>query len=198
MAKTQADAALDATQELAQNVITEGATADVSTYFEGMLSIWYALSNATAHTGTKILVQWSPDSSGDEDWHDLRSLVVGVGTTNLEVITNAPAAAGETVFTCASTIGYTVGTWVFLEDVSTFANSEWLYLTGVSSNTSVTSIDGSTREHAVSSILNSVAGCVQPIPIPSEAARVRVIYDNTYDADGATVAVKSQIGYATY
>lgn len=193
MALTKATVALDACQEIAQNTVLEGTTEEVSDAYDAVLYVWWALTNATAHTGTKIKVQISTDNSGDEDWSDLTELVVGIGTTNLEVITNNPAAIGTTVFTCSSTTGYTAGTWVFLEDVSTFANSEWLYLTTVTSNTSVTAIDGSTREHAQNSILNSVAGAMTPVVIPFSAQRVRVIYDNTYDADGATVAIKSQL-----
>ncbi len=193
MALTKATTALDACQEIAQNTILEGTIEEVSDAFDAVLYIWWALTNATAHTGTKVKVQISTDTSGDEGWHDLTEIVFGVGTTNLEVITNNPAGAGTTVFTCASTVGYTVGTWVFIEDVSTFANSEWLLLVTVTTNTSVTAMDGSTRSHAVNSILNSVAGCAGPIPIPFGAQRIRVVYDNTYDADGATVAVKSQL-----
>jgi len=193
MAKTGAAVSVDSTQELAQNTVTEGTTVNVSSYYDGYLQIWWALCNATAHTGTRLIIQTSLADSGDEDWATLTSLVVGVGTTNLEVITNDPATAGTTVFTCADTTGYSVGTWIFLEDVSTFANSEWLWITTVTSNTSVTALDGSTREHAVSSILNSVAGVTPPISIPFAARRLRVVYDNKYDSDGATVAVKAKL-----
>jgi hypothetical protein len=193
MALTKATVALDACQEIAQNTVLEGTTEEVSDAYDAVLYVWWALTNATAHTGTKVKVQVSTDTTGDEDWSDLTELVVGVGTTNLEVITNNPAAIGTTAFTCSSTTGYTAATWVFLEDVTTFANSEWLYLTAVAANTSVTAIDGSTREHAANSILNSQAGAMTPVAIPFSAQRVRVIYDNTYDADGATVAIKSQL-----
>lgn len=194
MAKTMDTAVLDACQEIAQNVIVEGIIASVSDLYGAALTISWALSNATAHTGTKIRIEQSPRASGDEAWGLLQELIVGVGTTNLEVITNNPAAVAETVITCASTTGYSVGSTIFLEDVSTFANSEWGEIKAMSANTSVTLVDGITRQHAVNSILNSVAGVTPPIPIPvEEVQRVRVLYDNTYDADGATVAVKCEI-----
>ena len=200
MAKTLSTVAVDACQEIAQNTILEGTTKDVSSYYDCIMQIWWALSNATAHTGTKVKVQYSTATSGDEKWADLAELVFGIGTTNLEVITNNPAPIGTTVFTVADTTDYTVlGSWRFLEDVSTFANSEWLFQRGVSANTSITALDGSTREHALNSILNSIAGCVVPLMIPAVAQRIRVLYDNTYDADGATVAIMSElVGMTAY
>lgn len=193
MPPTKTSAALDATQEIAQNTLVEGATADVSTAYDALIQIWYALTNATAHTGTRIRVQHSTATSGDEDWADLAVLIVGIGTTNLENITNNPAAAGTTVLTCASTTGYAAGAWIFLEDVSVFADSEWCFVKSITANTNVTVADGTARQHAVNSIMNSVAGCCVPIMVPASTQRVRICYDNTYDADGATVAVKSNI-----
>lgn len=193
MAKALTTVAIDATQEVAQGAILEGNTQDVSSYYGAILQVWYALTNATAHTGTRIIVEYSTDSSGDEDWAELAQFVVGVGTTNLETITNNPATAGATVITCASTTGYTVGIWIFLEDGATFANSEWGRVVAVAANTSVTLKDGITRQHANTSVLNSVAGPAVPVMIPEFCQRIRVIYDNSYDADGATVAIKAQL-----
>lgn len=195
MALTKAVAAVDATQEIAQNTVLEGATVDVSACYEAMLHIWFALSNATAHTGTKIKIQVSANTSGDEDWTDYLEFVSITGTTNLELITNNPLAAAGTSITVASTTGYVPG-WVFLEDVSTFANSEWVYVTVVTTNTSLTILDGVTREHAQNSICNSVAA-VYTITLPPSAVRCRIVYDNTYDADGATVAIKASISKVT-
>jgi len=198
MALTKSVAVLDACQEIAQNTILEGATVDVSGCYSAALHIDYAQSNATAHTGTRIRVQVSSATSGDEDWHDLAEVIPAYGTTNLEVITNNPLAVSGVTITVADTTGYTVlGSWRFLEDVTTFANSEWIFQTGVVTNTSITIMDGVTREHAVNSILNSIASRLPPIDIPDWAQRARVVYDNTYDADGATVAIHSRISKLT-
>jgi hypothetical protein len=196
MALTKSVASVDACQEITQNTVLEGTTVDISGCYESALHIDFALSNATAHTGTKIRVQVSSNTSGDEDWTDLYEFVSITGTTNLEVITNNPLAVGGTSITVTSTTGYTAGSWIFLEDVSTFANSEWCYVTVVTTNTSLTIIDGVTRQHAQNSILNSVAANYV-VPLPIWAARARVVYDNTYDADGATVAVRARISKVT-
>lgn len=193
MAKTLATTALDACQEIAQNTVVEGNTVDVSGFYDGLLQVWYALTNATAHTGSKAYVEYSTDTTGDEDWAELEQLIFGTGTTNLEVITNNPLSVGGTSITVASTTGYTVGKWLFLEDVSTFANSEWVRIKALTTDTSITAVDGVTRQHAQNSILNSVAGCCIPVYIPPTVQRLRVIYDNTFDTDGATIAIKAQV-----
>ena len=199
MALTKTTTALDATQEIAQNTVLEGATIDVSGMYEALLQIWWALTNATAHTGTLLRIQHSTDTTGDEDWGTLLQVVVGIGTTNLEVITNNPLAIGDgptNAITVASLTGYAAAQWVFLEDVSTFANSEWLFVVSTSveaGDDHIHTLDGVTRQHAINSILNSVAGMATPIVIPFATQRIRIVYDNTFDTDGATVAIKSQL-----
>lgn len=197
MALTKSVAAVDAVQEIAQNTVLEGATVDVSGCYDAALHIDFAQSNEVAHTGTKIRIQVSSNSSGDEDWSDLFEYVPQFGTGNQEAITNNPLAAGGTSITVASTTGYTVnGSWRFLED-PTFANGEWVFQTAYSTNASITVLDGVTREHVqTTSLLHSIAQR-DVWPIPMWANRVRVIYDNTYDADGATVAVRCRISKVT-
>jgi len=198
MALTKSVALVDACQEIAQNTMLEGAVVDVSGCYAAALHIDFAQTNATAHTGTKIRVQVSSNTpgGGDEDWHDLAEFTPAYGTTNLEAITNNPLAVGGTSITVASTTGYTPGMWVFLED-ATFGNSEWVFVTVVTTNVSLTIVDGVTREHANTAVLNSIASRLPPIDIPDWAQRVRVVYDNTYDSDGATVAVRCRISKLT-
>lgn len=198
MALTKTVAAVDACQEIAQNTVLEGAVTNVSACYSAALHVDFALTDATAHTGTKIIVQVSSAESGDEDWQDLYPGMVSiVGTTNLQVTTNNPLAAAGTSITVADTTGYTTnGSWRFLEDVDTFADSEWIYQTAYVTNTSLTIIDGVTRAHAQNSILNSIAANYV-FQLPDWVNRVRIVYDNTYDSDGATVAIRSRISKVT-
>ena len=136
-------------------------------------------------------------ATGDEDWTDLYAWLSITGTGTVEVITNNPLAAAGQSITVASTTGYTVnGSWRFLEDVSTFANSEWVFQTAYVADTSIAILDGVAREHAVNSIMNNIADNYT-YDILDWANRVRIIYDNTYDADGATVAVRSALSKLT-
>ena len=59
-------------------------------------------------------------------------------------------------------------------------------------NTNIDIMDGTARAHAVNSILYNVAA-TYVVQLPMAAQRVRIIYNNCYDADGSTVAIKSGI-----
>lgn len=183
---------VDACAEVAQNAVREGAVMDLSEVYDAHVGIQLALTSETAHTGTILKVQISFAETGDEDWIDYHTFLALSGTAESEVITNNPAAAGTTTFTVASTTGFTADGIlpVFLKDVSTFANSEWLMLVSAVSNTSVTVLDGSTREHAQNSVFYNVAS-THRIFLPLSALRARVLYDNTYDSDGSTIASRS-------
>ena len=186
--------AVDACAEVAQNAVREGALVDLSTIFEAALHIDLALCTETAHTGSRVIVQVSGNDEGDEDWTDLWDVVYLIGTAVAEAITNNPAAAGETVFTVADEVGFVADGVldVFLED-TVFANSEWMKLVSAVVDTSLTVLDGSKREHAqTSSIFYNKAKRII-VPLGNDVYRARVIYDNTYDPDGSTIACQSRV-----
>ncbi|MHC4984176.1 MAG: hypothetical protein ACYTF6_13540 [Planctomycetota bacterium] len=193
MALTIAATAVDAWAEVAQNAVREGAAMTISDSYVSHVYVDIALSNTTAHTGTRILLQVSSESSTDEFWVDLVEMIAVVGTANTEAITNNPAAAGTTVFTVADTTGYAAdgALLIFIED-ATAANSELMLMVSHSANTSVTVQDGSTREHANTAVLSNVAESFI-FTIPLGFLRARVIFDNTYDSDGATVFTRTRV-----
>ena len=193
-APSKTTTAVDACAEVAQNAVREGALIDMSTIFEAALHIDLALCTETAHTGSRVIVQTSGNSEGDEDWTDLWDVVYLIGTAVAEAITNNPAAAGTTVFTIADEVGYVANGVldVFLED-TVFANSEWMKLVSAVVDTSLTVLDGSKREHAqTSSIFYNKAKRII-VPLGNDVYRARVIYDNTYDPDGSTIACQSRV-----
>lgn len=186
-ALTKSVAAVDEWAEVAQNAVREGATTDVSGCYAATLHISYALTSATAHTGTKIEIQLSSNTSGDENWTTLTSFLTKTGTPNPEPQTEDPLAVGQTTINCISTVGLYDDDeirWIFIED-GTVANSEMMLLVSHVGNTSVTVQDGTTNEHAQSVNMFDIADVVA-VQLPITANRVRVVYDNTYDADGAT------------
>lgn len=195
MALTTAGAAIDAWLEVAQNTVREGAVTDVSPDYEDVLAIDVALTSAVAHTGSLIRVFVSTAASGDEFWYQHHVFLGPTGTTNLETITNNPLAAGGTSITMASTTGFTTygenSQWHFLED-ATIANSELVLRTAHSADASITIADGVTREHANTAVLNSIAQSY-PIALPMSTLRVKIFYDNKYDADGATIATRCRL-----
>ena len=172
---------------VAQNTIVESATEDVSPNYGSMLYIQSFLDTTTAHTGTKFLVQVSNADSGDEDWYDLTEFVELVGTAATDLIENNPLAAGSTVITLTAHALTVLGIWLGIED-GTLANSELIFEKAQATN-SITCLDGTTNAHAQNTAIFNVA-MVKSIFIPPEVARVRVVVDNSYDADGSTLNYK--------
>ncbi|MFX0211641.1 MAG: hypothetical protein ACFFDT_37035 [Candidatus Hodarchaeota archaeon] len=198
MALTKSVALVDEWVEVAQNAVREGATTDVSGNYSSALHIDIALSSATAHTGSKIEVQVSSNTSGDEDWSTLTEFIGPTGTPNGEQIDDDPLAASSTTITVTDTTGLwddDETRWIFIED-GTVANSELCLLVSHVANTSITIQDGTTNAHALDTWMWDVAD-TYTIDIPIWANRVRVIYDNTYDSDGATIHTKCRISKVT-
>lgn len=193
MALTKTGAAVDAWQEIAQNTVLEGTAVDISDAYDAVLYIDMALTSATAHTGTKISVEVSPEASGDEGWTPVTEFIGPTGTANTEASTANPLAAAATTGTVASTTGYDADEtrWIFIED-ATFANSELLKLVSHVSNTSLTWQDGTAREHANTAVFWNIAKRYV-VQLPTSALRVRIVYDNTYDSDGSTVGVHAHV-----
>lgn len=196
-ALTKAVAAVDEWAEVAQNSVREGATVDVSGYYQATLHIAYALSSETAHTGSMIKVQGSSATSGDEDWHTIWEFSTKTGTANTEALSGSETG-GATVIEVASTTGLyddDETRWIFIED-NTVANSEICLLVSHVANTSVTFQDGITNAHDTSDALFDIADSLIVV-IPDTTNRVRVIYDNTFDSDGATIHTYAKISGIT-
>jgi hypothetical protein len=192
-----ANTTIDDWFEINQDSVREGATYDVSDCYSSALHIDIALSSETAHAGTKIDIQISSNTTGDEDWTALVSFIGPDGTAISEALSGAEAI-GQTVLGVALTSGFEAegAKWIFLEDVNTVANSEMLYLVSFVTDTSITVLDGLTIAKDTADILFNIAENYV-IDIPMIANRVRVIYDNTYDSDGSTVHTKCRISKVT-
>ena len=81
--------------------------------------------------------------------------------------------------------------WNYIED-SGVATSEMVYLGSHVGNTSITIQDGLDNAHDASDNIYDIAGTLT-VELPLAAQRVRVMYDNTYDSDGATCHTHSDI-----
>ena len=195
MAVTKGSEAVDAWAEIAQNAIREGATKDLDPNYVSTIHIDIALTSETAHTGTQIIIQISTSDADDEFWQDFDEVIGPTGTANKEDITNNPLAAAATTITVASTTGYTTTGWRFLED-ATLANSELVWENGYTTDTNITIQDGVKREHANTADLYNIAK-TYPVLLPMTARRARVLYNNKYDADGATVATRTRLTKVT-
>ncbi len=172
---------------VAQNTIVHSTELAITTTDRIAFLVQAALDTATAHTGTRFVVQVSPDASGDERWFPTNADYVRlIGTANAEDVTNNPLAAGGTTITIASTTGYTVlGTMVFIKD-ATLINSEIVRINAVTTDTSIGLLDGVTNAHANTADLFNVADMLM-LDVPEGALRARIMVDNSYDADGSTL-----------
>lgn len=195
---------VDACQEIAMNGIVRGNAVQVHPDYQALLYIDLALTSETAHTtGTEVITQIKSTRPIDDDefWSDYDATVHLVGLTgNEQVISNDPLAQGATLITCISTVGYTDdGNWRFLEDITDFEDSEWIFQTAEVANTSITITNGVARAHLINSVLHNEA-TRHTVLLPFGAFYVRVIYNNAYDPDGSSIAVQARIvrNYAGY
>jgi len=179
---------------VAQNTIAKSAECDLSDCHAAILHIQAALDTTTAHTGTRFITQISASESGDEDWQDLNEFVALIGTAKTDLIEDDPLSAGSTTITLTTHSLTTLGKWLLIED-GTLANSELVFESAQSTN-SITILDGTTNEHAVNTAIFDVA-MVQNISLPKSANRVRLLVDNTYDADGSSLNYKARISKVT-
>ena len=199
MALTIAATAVDAWALTAQNAVREGDVMNLSDSFASTVFVDVALGNTTAHTGTRILLQVSSSAADDEFWSDLVEFVAVVGTANTEVMLNNPLAASGVQIEVADLTGFTVATGgvlqAFLLD-NTVGNSEIVQIVSTSvegGNDLINIQDGVKRSHAVTtSVLSNVAES-RAFALPGGVLRARVLYDNLYDANGATIYTRTRV-----
>lgn len=188
---TQGFTVVDEWEEIAQNAVRLGTVVNINPNYKTTIAIHYGLSSAVAHTGTKFAIQVSANTTGNEDWTTYTEFTSLSGTPNLEAM--GTEAGGQTVLEVTSTTGYDADEtrWIFIED-DTVADSEMAFLVSHVSNTSVTVLDGTTNAHTSADTLSNIADTVI-MTIPVGYNRMRVIGDNTFDSDGATIHTKTTI-----
>jgi hypothetical protein len=199
MAITKATSETDAWQAVAQDTVAEGGASNLDDAYGAILHIDCAISNNTAHTGTKISVQLNSDSSdADDNWHTFREFITSSGTANTTTTAEAlDVAEADIDLTASPATGYTADEirWIFLLD-GTVANSEICLLESENDASTITVTDGVTHAHSsgitVSNIVDSYV-----IELPFAADKARVVYDNTYDSDGAQVHVRCRLSKVT-
>ena len=167
-----------------QNTIEESTVLDTSDHYGTDMNIQAFLDTTTAHTGTRFIVQVSSATSGDEDWHDYTEFVALIGTAATDLIEDNPLAASSTAITLTGHALTVEGIWLAIED-GTLINSELAFEASQTTN-EVVVLDGTTNEHALSTAIFNVA-MSKVVTIGFPVNRVRIICDNSYDADGSTL-----------
>ena len=184
---------------VAQNVIGESGTVNISDSYETEIHIQAFLDTTTAHTGTEFIVQISGNTSGDEDWQDFTRFVALIGTANSEAIVDNPLSATSTTINLADTGGQyetaPFGTWLAIED-GTLVNSELVMQATFTINDLITIVDGTTNEHAQNVLMFDYA-ISRNIMLPLGFQRARVLVNNTYDINGSTLNFKVRVTEVT-
>lgn len=192
-APTKSFTITDQWAEVTTNTIREGAITDISGCYAATLHISLAASTPVAHEGILILIQLSASSTGDESWQNLTSFTALVDTPVEITLTDDPLpAATTTIMMLETDVGNwedEESLWIFILD-GTVANSEMCLATGYVEDDSITIQDGTKHEHAQGSKMYDVADRFI-VQLPITGYRVRVIYDNTKDADGTASNVHS-------
>ena len=207
MAPTKTTAEVDAWAEIAQGASRLGAEKDVSGANTATIHIKMALSNTTAHTGTEAIVQIGSDiGDGNDNWETIARLIGPIGTA-VSVTLNATEPIGETSLATLNPVTANMdndGKSKFIEH-TTPANSEIVYQSANSGDAgdTITILKGLGHEQDTNSTIFDVDDAVVEaviqvsVEIPHDADRVRVIYNNNFDPDGATVFTSARISTTT-
>jgi len=181
--------------QVAAQAIVHSGELTISPNYSNLLFVQAGLDSTTAHTGTKFIVELSNAASGDEDWHELFSVILCIGTAATEAFA-ATEPATETVIAAASTTGFvTNGVWLFVKDNS-IAASELVRQIAYVTDTSITILDGLTNEHTAADALWNIADSRVWL-IPTDALRVRLVVDNNYDSGASTICYRAWLGKTT-
>lgn len=133
-----------------------GSAIDCRTKRAATVYLYHGYVEATADTNPgKFLVQVRPDAgdgSVTEHWITVVELVAKGTTPDTEAFT-ATEPAGETVLAIASSSGFAVEDELYLQDTGTLADSEWAKCVVVTSNTSLTIMDGLTAQKDSSDVI---------------------------------------------
>lgn len=172
---------------VAQNTVAKSAEVILSNVYRSILYIQAALDTTTAHTGTRFVPQASNVLTGNADWYPITDFVALIGTAATDLIEDNPLAAGSTAIALTGHALTTEGIELFIED-ATLADSE-IVMEASQTVDEVVIIDGTENAHVLNTAIFNVA-MMQVVTIPTEAMRVRLMVDNTYDDNGSTLNYK--------
>jgi hypothetical protein len=118
-----------------------GSAVDCTTWLTCQVTYFIGHIETTANvTGPACIIQGSIEASGN-DWIDLVRFTGSTATSETEALT-ATEPIGETVLAMAATANLTVGDFVYIKDETSVATSEWGEIVAVTTNTSITLMDG--------------------------------------------------------
>jgi len=175
-----------APQTLAAASLVASSAIDVSSILEGLLMIRVGRNQEAALTvGVTFRVEgsWSSDNIAWVPIATFQSTIAALTTGASEALTGTEAA-GSTVLEVASTTGFAVGNYCSILN-ATPANSEWVRIQSIVTNTSITVEEGITNAQTGSTIYAGAEAFV--CQIPAGLARIRVVVNNLGNATQAVL-----------
>ena len=172
-----------------------GSALDVSTKLAMTLDLFHAaVQAAQANTNPgKFLVQKSASASGNEDWVTQFEFDATISTASDEVM-DAVEGVGETALAVTLTAGFVTGDKLYIQDVTTLADSEWGLCREIVTDTSINLVDGLTNAKAINDIIWNDADTFTCYLDLTGVGRVRVLFMHE-GAVGANCHVKALVTY---
>jgi hypothetical protein len=128
-------------QAIAHPANVVGSAIDCSTWLSCQVTAFIGNIETTANaTGVGFIIQGSIETSGN-DWIDLVRFAGSTTAAETEALT-ATEPIGETILALASTTNLLVGSFIYINDETSVATSEWGEIVKVTTNTSITLMDG--------------------------------------------------------
>lgn len=122
---------------------TEGSEIDVSADDAIFLLFRWSSIEAAANTNSgSFLVQASDKTTGDENWVTIAEISTPTGTASKADLDSGGEAIGQTVIGVSATAGLVSGTWCYIQDTTTEADSEWCYILTIVTDDTITIADG--------------------------------------------------------
>ena len=202
MALTKSVSAICDWTALAQDTVVFAGSLDISLNYSTLVHIQAFLDvDNTAHTGTEFIIQGRSSTTDTlEDWYDITRFVGLVNTVQLIQGNEAVAVDEERVDLSENpTTLIPIGTadaslpWVGVEDADALADSEMIVVrdTDADELVALRGTVGATVEYFENAHADTVAfsnvALSQCVVIGIEHYYIRVIVNNSYDVNGATL-----------
>lgn len=185
---------VDVWANVAQNAVREGSETNIDDWDVAWIHLSSAMTGETAHTGTMFYIQVSATATGDNNWTTYTNTLGPTGTANDVAVTADVTTSTMTVY-CSDTSGKFDDDgvrWIFLHNSTAVSESAMLLATAHAANAYVTVLDAPEVQQVTHTRMFDCASSTS-IQLPRSVVRIRVIHDNTYDSDGASVTTRCDI-----
>ena len=158
------------------------------------LALFHASVQAAANTNPgRFLVQVSGAASGNEDWATVHEFDATISTADTELM-DAVEPIAETALAVTLTAGFVANDVLYIQDVTTLADSEWGRCREIATDTTIDLVDGLTNAKAINDVIWNDADVFTCQLDLTAIGRVRVVFQHE-GAAGADCHIKADAIY---